>query len=257
MARNVEAWINGKSIFSASNLVILRKPMENAPEMNLETAERPVGPGERLIGVRRTRLTVRLEFALRNIFDLRARAQALEAVNAWAQDGLLTVNYRPFRQLQMHVIQRAALGDVRDYNQVYAIECAAIECPFWESTALKTAGSTGSQGTVRLIPEGTVPRIPLSFSVTPHSEALTELSVAVNGQSITFADFSLDAGKSLILSYDDQMRQRITLDGVSSQDARTRDSADDLFVYPRQDNEISFSANTDVNFYVNTRGLYL
>ena len=53
------------------------------------------------------------------------------------------------------------------------------------------------------------------------------------------------------------MLQWITLDGVSSLGARQRGSADDLLVVPRQNNDISFTANTAVQFTARARGLYL
>lgn len=256
-SRHVEAWINGKSIFEASPLVILREPRIDPMEEELTTAERPGQPGALLISNKRTRLTVTLGFVLRNIFDLAARDKALEAVNGWAKDGILTLSSKPFRRLQMIVTKRASMGEIRDYNTVYSIECAAIACPFWQGTSPSYNAATGASGTIPLRPEGTVERVPLEFTVTPASAALTSFSISVNGQQMAFSGFSLPQSKSLKLFYDENMLQWITLDGASSLGARTRESADQLFVVPGQANSISFTANTSVAVEVSARRLFL
>lgn len=257
MSRHVQAWINSVEITDASHLVILREPAEQPPETELITGERPGAPGARLIGTKRTRLTVTLGFVLRNIFDLAARTQAIEDVNAWAQDGILELSNHEGRQLQMAVTKRAALGTIRDYNQVYTIECAALACPFWQDKGVSSASASGASGTVHLSPPGTVDRLPLELTVTPASAALTSLTVGVNGKQMQFGGFSLPAGQALRLYYDEQMLQWITLNGVSTLGARQSGSADDLFVLPRQDNAISFTANTSVQIQARARGLYL
>ena len=257
MSRHVQVWINNVEITDASPLVILREPAEQPPEAELTTAERPGAPGARLIGVKRTRLAVTLGFVLRNIFDLSARTAALEEVNAWAQDGILELSNHENRQLQMVVTKRAALGTIRDYNQVYTIECAAVDCPFWQDRAVSSVSVTGASGTAHLTPSGTAPRLPLELAVSPSSAALTALTVGVNGLQMQFGNFSLPAGQELRLYYDARMLQWITLNGVSSLGARQGGSADDLFVIPRRNNAISFTANTAVQFTARARGLYL
>lgn len=257
MSRHVEAWINGQSIFSASPLVILREPRIEPAEVELTTGERPGAPGALLVNIKRTRLTVALGFVLRNIFDLAARSRALEQVNAWARDGVLTLSSMPFRQLQMVVTKRAAMGAIRDYNTVYTIECAAVACPFWQDTAIKFGSASGTSGTINLYPAGSVDRMPLEFTVTPASETLTSFTIAVNGRQMAFSGFSLPAGQELKVFYDAQMLQWITLNGVSSQGARTRASADNLYLYPNQINAVTFSAGAAVTVQAGARGLYL
>lgn len=257
MSRHVEAWINNVSIFDASPLVILREPRMDPAEAELVTAERPGMPGAALVSNKRTRLTVSLGFVLRNIFDLAARDFALEQVNAWAQDGILQLNTKPDRQLQMVITKRAAMGEIRDYNAVYTIECAAIACPYWQDAIESQSTATGASGTITLNPSGTVDRLPLAFTVTPSSAALTSFTIGVGGKQMQFSGFSLPAGQELKLYYDAQMLQWITLNGVSSLAARSRASADHLFVAPRQNNQITFTANTAANVRVSARGLYL
>lgn len=255
--RHVQAWINNAEITDASPLVILREPAEQPPEAELTTAERPGAPGARLIGVKRTRLTVSLGFVLRNIFDLSARARAIEAVNAWAQDGVLRLSHRENRQLQMVITKRASLGTIRDYNQVYTIECAALACPFWQDSGFSSAHSIGPYGTANLNPSGTVPRLPLEIIITPRTGTMTNLTVSCNGRQMQFSGFSLSAGQEFKLYYDDQMLQWITLNGVSSQSKRSGGSANDLFVYPHKNNAVSFETNVSSDFTARARGLYL
>lgn len=255
--RRVSAYINGVPLTDAVPLALIRQITENPAEHELLTGERPARPGQNVIVLRRTRLNVTIEFVIRELFDLSARAMEIEAAAAWAQDGILELSNKPGRKLKMVVTERPALGNIRDYNQAFLVKCSAIACPYWQDAFYISASTTGTTGNAVLLPAGTVKRLPLEFTVIPTGETMTALTVAANGSAMEFTGLNVAAGTPFCLRYDDNMLQWITAGGASALSARTAASADDLFVYPRQSNTITFTANTAVSAVFMARGLYL
>lgn len=257
MARQMQVWLNGVSLSDAVPSVIIRNVYEDDPENDLVTGERPGYPGQRVISRKRTQLVVKVEIALRILNDLRARAKALQDVCAWAQDGILELSNRPDQRLQCIVTKRPALNTDRNYTQLFTIELTAIAIPYWESILPDTVSDTGTGGSLTMIPSGSVDKIPLAFSVTPSSAALTSFSVSVNGYTIALSGLTVAAGKTLALYYDADALQWITNDGASVISSRSAESDDDLWVYPNKPNTITYTAGTSSAVVFETRGRWL
>lgn len=256
MGRRMNAWINGVSLVDAVPSAIISNVYEDDPENDLVTGERPGYPGQRVISRKRTRLTVKIEVVLRIVHDLAARATALQAINAWAQDGILELSNRPNQRLQMIVAKRPSLNTDRNYTQAMTVELAAIAIPYWEASETNKATATGTTGSVTLTPSGTVDRLPLCFTVKPGA-SLTSFSATVHGQTISLSGLSVAANTLLKLYYDADGLQWITSNGTSVISKRSAASADDLWVYPNQDNTIAYTASTSSEVTFEARGLWL
>lgn len=253
----MHAWINGVSLTDAIPNMILRNVYEDDPENDLMTGERPGMAGQRILSIKRTQLAVRIETVCREIYDLRARAEAVQAMAAWAQDGRLELSNRPDQFLQCIVTKRPAPGTDRDYTQTFTVELAAIDCPYWQAMVPDSVSGSGTTGTLHLTPGGTVKRIPLSFTVTPSSGTLTSFSVTVGGRTIALSGLSVSSSSSLVLDYDDHMLQRIRVGSTSVMSKRTAASADNLLVDPMTDNTIAFTADVASAVEFTARGWYL
>lgn len=255
-SRRVAVWCNGVSLTDAVPLVIVKNVYEDNPERDLMTGERPGSPGMRLLYNKRTQLIVRVEFVIREIHDLTARAMALQAVNVWAQDGVLACSNRPDQYLQCVVSQRPALGAVRDYTQLFNVEFTAVSCPYWQAQQADTGTGSGTSGSIEITPAGTVARVPLTFSVSPASGTLTAFSATANGKTMAFSGLSVASTSALQLSYNEHMIQLITASGASAIGKRTAASADDLFLIPGQVNTITWTADVSSSVEFAARGLY-
>ena len=196
----MRVWLNEVSLTEAVPLAIIRNVYENEPEAELLTGERPGSSGLRVLGQKRTQLTVRVEVVIREIHDLSIRRQAIKALCAWAQPGRLTLSNHPDEYLECVVVKRPALGTDRDYTQTFVVELAAIACPYWQARFPVSASGAGESGTVTLRPDGTVDRLPLSFTVTAQA-ALTAFSASVNGKTISLSGLELAEGDALRLYY--------------------------------------------------------
>ena len=255
MARRMKVWCNGVSLTDAVPSAIIRGIYEDNPENDLMTGERPGQPGQWVIYNKRTQLTVRIEIVIREVFDLEARARALQAVCVWAQNGILELSNRPDQQLNCVVIQRPALGADRDYTQTFSIEFAAISCPYWQSRFEDIASTTGTTGEVVFNPAGSL-ETPLMFTVTPSADTLTAFSATCNGATLSFSGLDIGAGETLELYYDENALQWIKADGVSALGKRNANSDDDIFIKPGTTNTISFTANTACSVTFKARGRY-
>lgn len=253
----MQVWLNGVSLTEAVPSVIIRNVYEDDPENDLLTGERPGHPGLRVLSRKRTQLVVRVEIVIRILQDLSVRARALQDVCAWAKDGILELSNHPDQRLNCIVTQRPGLNTDRNYTQTFVIEFTALSIPYWESVLPDTVDETGTSGTLTLTPTGTVDQLPLSFSVTPASDTLTEFSASVNGYTIALEDLTVAAGKTLTLYYDSNALQWITADGVSVIGSRSASSDDDLWVIPNQENEISYTADVSSDVVFSTRGRWL
>lgn len=253
MSRRMKVWCNGISLTDAVPSAIIRGVQEDDPEVDLMTGERPGQPGQRVLYAKRTQLTVRVEIVLREVFDLAKRAQALQAVCAWAQDGTLELSNRPDQQLECIVTQRPALGADRDYTQLLSIEFAAIDCPYWLSRVEDSVSGTGTSGTLSLNASGSVDT-PLMFDVTPSGGSLTSFSVTANGETINLTGLNVAAGEKLKLYYDSNALQWITADGASVLSSRSADSADDIWITPGVPTDVAYTANVSSAVTVKTRG---
>ena len=98
--RKLEAWINGVPL-SGVGRILIQDIADNVPETEITYGDSPDRMGQRLLARRRLSRRVNIEFAVRELTDLAARAAAVDRVNAWAQDGILEVGHRPGQRLRV------------------------------------------------------------------------------------------------------------------------------------------------------------
>lgn len=260
--RIVGVSLNGVPLTSAESLAVVQQVEEVTPEMDLDTADahRPIG--STLLRRKRKAKEIKIGVIIGNLYDLELRAQAADAIRAWAQDGILEVSYRPEQRLRVKAGRVAALGQVREWTQMIEISLVAYALPYWESKTavsttlnLATAGGTQS-GTIT--PDGTADFAPCAVTITNVSNAtIHTITVTVGDRSIVLENLELSAGAQLVLSHNDDMVYTITSGGVSKNDARTPDSDDELLVVPGQSNAISITADQAVSAVFSARGLWL
>ena len=92
---------------------------------SISAVDAAAGYGQRVTGSRRSTLDIVVKFKLlqrsRSEGNMAERAQLLEAVNAWAASGgVLTVNYKPNRRLNVVLAQAPGEGSL-DFGRVLGI----------------------------------------------------------------------------------------------------------------------------------------
>ena len=219
------------------------------------------GNGQRVTDMRRNTLDVTVHFSLWiHKEDLQARAELLEKVNAWAagaNNGTLTVNYRPDRQLKVMLAQAPGGHDMRAWTNDYTITFRAYTSPFWEDAAeLKAYSPIAASGAMWFPVSGNTSTF-ADVTVTNRSGMLlNNIRVTVAGQTMS-VNVSLNAGESLVIEHLDNGKYRfLRVRKGESSVLHLVTGADDFVVQPGQ-NHLSFSASRAVQVTVSTRGRYL
>lgn len=257
MPRHMEAYLNGVSLTDAVPLALIQQVYEEPEEVELTTAQRALGDGEALVERRRTRLTVAVEFAIAELFDLPRRALMQQQAAAWASDGLLRLSNRPGQQLRVVCVKRPNLGEDRSYIKTLRAEFTAIAPPYWQDIAYISASGSGASGSLTLRPTGTKERLYLEAEITPTGGTLNTLTLSCGDTSFAFEGLAVPAGTALIIGRDARDHLTVTAGGAGKLGCRTAQSSDELLAIPAANNAIAWTANTACAVTCKTRGLYL
>ena len=250
MPRHIEAYMDGVALSSVGP-VIIQQVYEDAPTLEIMEGERPGRYGTRMINKKRQSLKVTIEMAIRELFDLQARASIMESVAAWARGSILELSNRPARRLSVVCTGVPTLGAVRDYTATARIELTAYEIPYWEDKLNSTLSLTGTSTSGSLTVPGTVPS-PVCLDVVP-SATLTSFSVTVGDETIALTGLSVAANGHLLFARDERDDLKITYNGVSQLSKRSAASADDLMPSPGSVT-VSITADKSVSVGVSARG---
>ncbi len=253
--RPVNAWLNDISLQDLDGRILVRTIIEQPPQAALLYGENPGRDGLRLLGRSRTTRRITIVFAVKELHDLSARANVVERANAWAQDGILQVSYRPARQIGVVVAARASMQDPRNYNEEYRIDLDAAAIPYWEDRTPETLLLNGKSGKGTINNLGTAESEP-TITVTPVEGQLDSLELRIGSTAFSLSALGIKKDASLRMYYDSRGFLRINADGVSKMACRNPDSTDDLLAVPGE-NHVVFSANTACRVIVEVRGRWL
>lgn len=142
---------------------------------NITAAETAAGSGWRITKKKRNNLGLVVKFRMlehgRNADGMTERSQLLEKINAWAAPGgILRVNYKPGRRLNVDAVQCPGEGSLWDYSKEFQITFRAYKIPYWEDS---TATSEAIGGNVNK----------KSQSITVEGSAETQLNVELANKS--------------------------------------------------------------------------
>ncbi len=251
--RKLEAWINGVPL-SGVGRILIQDIADNVPETEITYGDSPDRMGQRLLARRRLSRRVNIEFAVRELTDLAARAAAVDRVNAWAQDGILEVGHRPGQRLRVICSARASIQKPRDYTEAFTVSFEAV-WPYWEDASPYITEMSGASGSGVLINYGTMDSY-VSASVTPQSAALTALTLTVGSTSFSLTGLNVAAGTALTIGYDERGLLLIRAGNVGLLGCRSEQSSDDMAAAPGR-NSVSFTANTACSVRLEVRGSWL
>lgn len=257
MSRHTTIACNGADLATAVPLTMIQQITEEAADADTALSPRAGFFGQFVNGVQRRALTLHVDFVLRSLYNLAARASAQEAAAAWAQDGHITVNYRPGRWLRAFCAQRPALLAVRDYAQLMRATFTAYTVPYWQDITPTTVTVTGTDASGSITPPGTLDRLPVAVTVTPTGGTLESCTLTVGDTRMIFEGLALPSGTPLRVSYDDDYILTITAVGSGAGSHRTEDSQDHLLAAPGRANALRLQSNVACSAVFSARGLYL
>ena len=260
-----DAFIDGVSIRSLSPILRVTGIKEQIVRPDVNTEAYPVLHGSFMLGARRRELTVQITFVLAEIYNLTARAQAVDAVNAWAKAGKLEVNYRPDKCIFVDAVtEYPSVENIKDLTGEYSVTLSAYAMPFWvdavpvEVPEFIPDAVNGTTVTMQMSGNQTAY---LEATVTIMEDSLTALSIGLTDASSALAldipqETALSRGDVLRIAYDQNHFLFIRADeGGILQGVLTRNSSDHVLLSPGA-NAIHVYADTKVSVVLRARGVY-
>ena len=252
--------LNGTQLDSLDSRINIKAVEEGAGKDTIGAAATGRRSGQRIQTRRRETLDVVVKFSILEPDSLTARETVLEAVNNWAAGGgILTLNYRTGRQLNVVCAQCPGAGDAYEWTTVYAITFRAYEVPYWEESTAATGTDSGDTGSVSLTVNGSAETVAeVSFKNTSGSTVDT-FSVTAGDSTIAFTDLGLANNETLEIDHDGKLI-RIRIKGTggtyrSAMGKRTAASDDDLYILPGS-RTVSYTAAGSGSFTASVRGRF-
>lgn len=245
--------MDGVELDSLAPSIYITDVVEAAPTLDTSYVGIAKG-GQRILRRLRTTSVVTVSFLIRE-YDVTRRKAVCQQVADWAQGTFLTINDRPGQRLRVVCSVLPVIRSALKWTDKLTMTFTAYEQPYWEDAIPNVARLTGS-GNADLRFAGNVKDVPLWAEVTA-KDAVTRVSIAVNGQTITLEGLGMATGDVLRIGYDDHGLQYIRVNEASRLHCRTVDSADDLLLQPMQTNSISLTADGSVSAAFSVRGRWL
>lgn len=253
MREDLRCALNGEEMIGLDPRLYIND-IDEKIKVSPETGNRP-HYGQTLVGVLgHDSIAVTITFIVKEC-DRAARQGVIQKVNGWAKEGWLTLSTRPQQRLYVHCTQPVS-NKAFSRSEELTVVFMAYDEAYWQEAVPQSAAMSGTTGSVTVRPFGTR-ECCLEASITNTSEETVQaLTLAANGFSWTFEGLSLAAGETLDILYDQRNVLSMSVGNVSKLACRTGTSADDLLLYPAQENTVQFVADQtcDVTLYV--RGRY-
>ena len=256
--------LNGVWLDSVDNRIVVSGIEPADGRENISAVDAASGYGQRITGHRRSTLDMVVRFSIfengKSVTGMQNRAEVLEKVNAWASPGgLLTVNYKPGRQLRVVLAQAPGEGSLWDYTKEFQITFRAYAIPYWEDSAPDSTkvGSDGTSGSKSVLFGGSADTQTDVELKNMGSSTANAVTVTVDGKTMTFSSLGLVAGESLIIDHvDGLVRIRIKNGSTYRSAMDKRSGANDLIASPGS-RACSYTADQNCRMTVNWRSRYL
>lgn len=253
--------IDGVSIRTLSPLLRVTGIREQIVRPEIELEPYPGMSGQILMSNYRRELSVQITFVLAEIYNLTARAQAIDAVNAWAKAGKLEVNYRPDKVLFVNAVSEyPTIDKIKDLTGEYSLTLSAYSVPFWVDAVPVTTESfipTLEDGaTVTMQMTGNQMAC-LECTADVQEGTLTQFSIWCDETSTGLTlTVSASAGDVLHIDYDDNHFLRVYADeGGIMQGALGASPSDHVLLQPGA-NTVHVTVDAKCSVILSARGVY-
>ena len=233
---------------------------------NISAVDAAAGYGQRITGNRRSTLDMSVKFRIlahgHSEDGMAARAEVLEKINAWAAaGGVLTVNYKPDRRLNVILAQAPGEGSLWDYTKEFTIVFRAYSIPYWEQETAQqqVVGGSSASGSKSIQIEGSVKTQCNVELLNVSGMAINNARVTVGDRVMIFSSLGLGGNEALVIDHADGLvRIRIRNGGSyrSAMAKRSMDSADDFMAAPGS-RSAAYNADRACRMTVSWRARYL
>ena len=249
-----EVWMNDESLSGLSADIYVSGISYKPASMTVSADDVAGRDGERVGNVKYKGATVTVSFYLKKT-DNENRQSIVQAIAAWAREGILKTSDRPWQQLHVLCVDPPYVPDVCDWTTAISMKFKAFEYPFWEEavqSVLTLSANISGSGTMYV--PGNVGSALVEAVVTP-SSSMDNITLTAGSTSITLTGVSATSSAPVTITYDSKGIQKIMCGTTSVLDKRT--GSDDLLAECGKTTTFSFSASAAASVTFRTRGLWL
>ena len=257
--------LNGKQLDSIDKRIVISGVEPGNGKENFSATNSANGFGSRVTSQYRTMLDIVVKFMLlergRSVTGMTERSKLLEQVNEWAANGgVLTVNYKPKRRLNVILVQAPGEGSLWDFSKEFSLTFRAYDIPYWEDedANIKSFGGTSPSGSSSIGVEGSV-KTQCDVEVRNVSGmTINRVAATVDGNQMSFTNLALAANETLVIDHDKglvRIRIRNTSGGYRNAMAK-RTGANDMTARPGT-RSCSYSCERACSMTVRWRSRYL
>lgn len=252
--RDQKVYLNGTDLESVHPAIMLQHIQDGGVTLNTKATDMAGTPGQWLSANKPQKREIVIEFAIRERLDFTVRADAINAVTAWAMaGGWLELSNRPGLRLWVQATELPSLGKLREWTNSIKMSFTAYAWPFWvEKQPLRASDLAVTTGTLTVSAVGTW-ETRLEAEIIPDSATLTSAALTAGDETMTLTGLSVAAGKTLAIYWDANHLLHIEADGTGVLGKRT---GDDLLIRPGR-TTVSMTFNTACGVTMWARGCYL
>lgn len=266
-----EAMMTGLKFSDIAPELFLVDIIEEPPVMDLMKTRMANKPGERVSAKTRTSLSVRLVYEIHSL-DIARRAEIQRLVAKWAYgyngSGLLAVNYRPGKVLNVACDNLPTLDSSLKWTQRLSFVLTAHEVPYWEDEIGTTKDVTakldanGDYTTLLeyMTADGDFNGVPVDvYAANPwEGNTLTKLTVTIGNTTFVLDGLSVAPGDFLVIEHRNgvvKIRPGSD-DTVSYLQARMPESSDELLADLGRNN-VYIKADSGVTVTLSYKGRWM
>lgn len=255
-------WMNGKGLQDIDKSIYILDVQEDQPQVTIDTASNAKSDGMHILNQARESLPVTITFEVHE-YSLERRARVIEAIQAWAQDGVLRVNYRPGQRLECVCTSLPSVGSTLQWTAPVTVTFTAFVIPYWEAENVQRAGinTPTTSASCGIRPVGTAKQTPLWFTVrNAGSGTVNSINIvcATTNTQFQLRTLNLAPGADVKAGYDSLGYLYIKKsDGTSVLDKRTAASSDDILLNLQTGNTLNVQADNPATFEFSARGRWL
>ena len=242
MILNRRVALNGAWLDEVDPRIVISAVEPSDGRENISATDTAAGFGQRVTSNRRTSLDLVIRFMMlergRSVDGLTERSALLEKINAWAAPGgVLTVNYKPNRRLNVILVQAPGEGSLWDFSKEFSMTFRAYTIPYWEdeteNTSVFGGGSTSDSASIAV---GGSAATQFNVELANKSgKTINNATVTVNGNKMSFTSLGMEGGETLVIDHrsDAILRIRIRNAGGTHRNAMSkRTGANDMTAKP-------------------------
>ena len=236
MRTRISAALNGISLDSLDDSIVIQSVEPQAPSWNLNANSRGARNGQKYVSTEKRYRDVIVKFAIKEPRDYTWRETVIQKVAAWAEEGGdFSYSARPGMILRVKCSSLMTVGAINEWTTVYQITFRAFNIPCWINEQADSATASGSSAspTIRITANGGG-----KLRVTARNSsgsACDTVTVRANGYTIQLTGLGLGNGETLEMDYTAEDIQRIRIKNSSGAyrtalAARTAGSHDDIWL---------------------------